>query len=124
MIKMLAETKASREKLLSAAEKIARNVHVSRRTALAEFIPLLRVIYRLDRNKAAYIMKSLNISPDEAVVITGEQEARQLLEKKLSELAALAKKQEKTSKPESKGYKPAGQSRESSSKHSRQRTLF
>lgn len=127
MIKMLAETKASREKLLSAAEKIARNVHVSRRTALAEFIPLIRVIYRLDRNKAAYIMKSLNISPDEAVVITGEQEARELLEKKLSELAALAKKQEKTektSKPESKGYKPAGQSRESSSKHSRQRTLF
>jgi len=120
MIKLLAETKSARERLMSAASKIAAKAHVSRKTALSEFIPLIRIVYRLDKVKAAFMMKSLGIAPEEATVIVGDQEASELLSMRLSELESLLKKGEK----EREGYRPAGRSRESPSKRSGQRTLF
>ncbi len=85
-IKMLSEAKAAREKLFNAAKKIALVTHTSRATAIKEFIPLLRIIYNADKEKGALMMKLLEISGDEAQVITGDPEAKKLVEKAVSVL--------------------------------------
>lgn len=123
-IRLLSETRYSREKLMSVAGKIASFAHVSRRTALSEYIPLIRAIYKLDKVKAAYLMKSLGVSPDEAAVVVGDQEVRGLLEKKLTELKSLIKKPEKPPTKGSKGSTQFDEGRETPSKRSKQRTLF
>lgn len=124
IIRLLSETRGTREKLNSAAEKIATQVHVSKKTALSEFIPLLRIISKFNKNKAAYIMKMLGLSPEEASVVTGEEEMREIMNKKLEELEQLVKKVEKTTKQERRDYRLQDREKGSTSKSSRQKTLF
>ncbi|MEM1619523.1 MAG: replication factor C large subunit [Fervidicoccaceae archaeon] len=85
-IKMLSELRRAREALQSAAKKIAEQAHVSTRTALSEYIPMIRAAHAIDSTWAAYIMKRLGLSPEEASVVVGDPEAASLVELKLTEL--------------------------------------
>lgn len=132
-IKLAAETKSTREKLNSAAAKIASYAHASTRTALKEYIPMLRTISKLNKELAAYLMKSMGINEEEALVITGDQAVVELMKKRLTQLAEAvtkkpsARKQEAGPRPTKErrtGYTPSGPERGSPSARSKQRSLF
>lgn len=126
-IKALAQTKAPREKLYESAKKIAKQIHVSSKTVTNEYVPLLRIIYSFDKVKATLIMKTLGISPDEAVIIIGDESVRELMERRITELKGLLKKRREerkvTSIEESKDYKPVGPETKTPSALSTKRVL-
>lgn len=70
-IRLMAETKRSRELLKSASLKIARKMHCSSSTAKSEFIPMLRSIYRVNRSMGEKLMKGLKLEDEEIKVILG-----------------------------------------------------
>ena len=123
-IKMLSEAKSAREKLLSAAKKIATVTHTSRSTVIQEFIPLLRIIYEADKEKGALMMRLLELSSDEAQVITGDPSVKELMEKPLKTLRAETAKTGVAKKSVKTGLKPARSTRGRKRARSGQTTLF
>ncbi len=119
-IRILSETKTARENLLSASKKIAQHVHTSSRTAQQEFVPLIRILYKANKEKTILMLRNMEISPQEAQVITGDPEAKTLMEKSIRELKekistkTLVTEPKKVSKKSLKKKKSSG----------RQKTLF
>jgi len=107
-IKMMSETKKSRELLNSAARKIAKRMHCSTSTAKSEFIPFLRAVYRADKLTAEKLLKGLKLEEDEIGVILGtmkeEKPEEQVTGPKIEEYSseASAGTQKKRSKAKKK----------------------
>ncbi|AFH43347.1 replication factor C large subunit [Fervidicoccus fontis] len=89
-LKMLSETKRSRELLNSSLQKLSKRLSQSTSKSKKDLLPYLRSIYRLSPPHFVQICRSYGITVEEAAVIVGDKQ----VEKAFAEMAA--ERQEKS----------------------------
>ncbi len=91
-IKMLSETKKSRENLVRAASKIGSRTHDSTSKVIHEYIPIIRALYKTNPEKTVVLLKEYEITPEEAQVIVGSKDITELYAKTAEKRQTMPKK--------------------------------
>ncbi len=74
LLKKMAETKEEREALKKALEKFAKRLHASKNEVKKVYLPVIRIIYTRDLEKAAKISRSLRLSKEEIEALCENKE--------------------------------------------------
>ena len=74
LLRKMAETKEEREALKKALEKFAKRLHASKNEVKKEYLPLIKIIFTRDLEKAAKISRSLRLSKEEIEALCENKE--------------------------------------------------
>ena len=83
---MLSRAKSARQLREAICKRIARQIHVSKRYANAEIIPLLKVIFEANPMMGAKIAKALDLNKDMIDLITGDERCTKAILKNMRQI--------------------------------------